>query len=284
MAFRALIALMALLSLMGCGTVDRAFYHPDRQVYWTPTRDGLAYEEVRFPSLDGTMLSGWFIPATGTALGTVIHFHGNAQNMTAHYRMVSWLPEYGFNLFVFDYRGYGASAGRVSREGIYEDSVAALRYLQSRDDIDRGKIIAFGQSLGGANAIAAIGNNHFEGIVGVVSESAFASYGDIARDYVGSSLRPVAGMLVGNACDPADAVAGISPIPLIIIHGTKDRVVPFHHAQHLIGKAREPKELWIMTGSGHTEALGRCRDRMIPMLHERFVAWVKDLPESDAAR
>ena len=80
-------------------------------------------------------------PAQGKAMGTVVHFHGNAQNMSAHYTFVSWLPAHGFNLFVFDYRGYGQSEGTLSREGVYEDSVAAVEYVRKRTDIDPRKII-----------------------------------------------------------------------------------------------------------------------------------------------
>jgi len=103
------------LSLSCQGCVGGLFYQPDRKIYDTPDRHGLKYEEVSFQSKDGTGLSGWFVPAVGKPKGTVIHFHGNAQNMTAHFGFVSWLPEQGFNLFVFDYRGYGKSAGKPDR-------------------------------------------------------------------------------------------------------------------------------------------------------------------------
>ena len=81
-----LIAVLLLAAVCGCGCagVDRAFYFPDGKVYHTPGEDGLAYEDVDFRSADGTRLTGWFIPAPGRALGTVIHFHGNGQNMTSH--------------------------------------------------------------------------------------------------------------------------------------------------------------------------------------------------------
>jgi cephalosporin-C deacetylase-like acetyl esterase len=77
------------------------FYYPDSRVYSTPAGAGLPYQDVWFTSRDGTKLHGWFIPAAsqGPALGTVVHFHGNAQNMTAHVSFVSWLPAEGFNVF-----------------------------------------------------------------------------------------------------------------------------------------------------------------------------------------
>lgn len=135
-SFVNLAALLTSLFLFS-GCASRMLYYPTPNEYGNPSVAGLRYEKVTFASKDGTPLSGWFIPAIGKAKGTVIHFHGNAQNMTAHFSFVAWLPREGFNVFVFDYRGYGTSPGTPSRQGVYEDSCAALQYLRSRPDIDK---------------------------------------------------------------------------------------------------------------------------------------------------
>jgi fermentation-respiration switch protein FrsA (DUF1100 family) len=267
-----------IIFLMGCtiscqAGFDSLFYSPDNRVYATPAQDGFAYEEIEFNSADGTKLSGWFIPAKGSALGTVIHYHGNAQNMTAHYSFVSWLPANGFNLFVFDYRGYGKSEGKPDREGVYEDSVAALEYIKSRTDLDQDKLIVFGQSIGGANALAVVGQNRFDGIAGIVSDSAFSAYKRVACDHAGW-LKPFAFCLIGNKLSPEKYVSNIAPVPLLIIHGTKDSVVPYKHAVTLFEKGSEPKKLWTIEGGGHTSALGPSRAIYAPRLHALFVKWV----------
>ncbi|VGO20292.1 alpha/beta hydrolase [Pontiella sulfatireligans] len=266
----------ALLACATCSTagLDRFFYHPDSTVYTTPAQDGLAYEDIQFSSADGTKLSGWFIPAKGKARGTVVHFHGNAQNMSAHYSFVSWLPANGFNLFVFDYRGYGKSDGKPSRQGVYEDSVAALEYIKSRKDIDQSKIIVFGQSIGGANALAVLGSHPFDGIVGIATDSAFSSYKSVAAEHAGW-LKPFAYCLIGNKHSPSKHIAGISPTPLLIIHGTQDRVASYKHAQKLFEKAQEPKELWTIKGGGHTAALGPFKNEYAPKLYARFMEWTE---------
>lgn len=267
-----IMALFLAASLSEAG-LDSLFYHPDSKTYTTPANDGFTYDEVNFKSPDGTGLSGWFIPAKGNVLGTVVHFHGNAQNMSAHYSFVSWLPANGFNLFVFDYRGYGKSEGIPSRQGVYEDSVAALEYIKSRADIDQSKIIVFGQSIGGANALVAIGNNQFEGIVGVATDSAFSSYKSIAAEHAGL-LKPFAYCLIGNKLSPKKYIGSISPTPILIIHCTNDRVASSKHAKILLKKARDPKELWLLEGGGHTAALGQFKMEYAPKLHARFVDWV----------
>lgn len=254
--------------------LDNVFYYPDHREYTTPAADGYQYEEIQFQSKDGTKLSGWFIPAKGKALGTVVHFHGNAQNMSAHYSFVSWLPANGFNLFVFDYRGYGKSEGNLSRQGVYEDSVAAVQYIKSRTDIDQNKIILFGQSIGGANALAVAGNNHFDGVVGVATDSAFSSYKGVAMDHT-TILKPLAALLISNKLSPKNTIQNIAPVPLLLIHGTADQVVPYKHAQKLFEKAEEPKELWTIPNGQHTEALGPYRVEFAPKLLARFKMWVR---------
>ena len=256
--FLFLSVMMLSISCQGC--VGRMFYQPDRTVYDTPDRHGLKYEEVTFQSKDGTRLSGWFIPAVGKSRGTVIHFHGNAQNMTAHFGFVAWLPAQGFNLFVFDYRGYGRSAGSPGRRGVFEDSLAALDYINSRPDIDHKRLFVLGQSLGGVNAIAAVGSRPAGGIRAVVIESAFASYQGIVSDKIAAIpllsffRKPLSHMLISNDFSPETVIANIAPTPLLIIHGSSDPVVPYSHAKRLFELAREPKQLWTIERGDHTAA------------------------------
>jgi len=273
-----LLLIIVPIFLFGC--VDELYYHPDRIVYQTPDKHGLKYENVRFNSNDGTRLSGWFIHSTTRALGTVIHFHGNAQNMSSHFSFVSWLPKNGFNVFVFDYRGYGMSQGKPNREGVHQDSVTALEYLLTRPDINRNKIIVIGQSLGGANAISVMGRGHAAGIRGIVIESAFASYSEIAKDVIKQSLlstvsSPLISIAVSDKYSPVDVVANISPTPILFIHGTADRTVPYKHVMELYEKAKEPKQLWTIKNGGHTEAFTKYRKDVLPKLYQTMRKWVE---------
>lgn len=250
MRFLLSIVLPALLVPLLSGCLEGAFYYPDRVSYGTPARDGLQYEKVVFASADGTRLSGWFVPAPGRAKATVIHFHGNAQNMSAHWAFVSWLPRQGFNVFVFDYRGYGESEGSPEPKGVFEDSLSALNYLRARKDVDPERLIVFGQSLGGTNAIAAVGSGNRAGVRAVAIEATFYSYSSIAGEKFSG-----AGLLVGDTYSAANYVATIAPIPLLFIHGTADAVVPYSHSLRLMDKAQAPKRLITIEQGRHTEAL-----------------------------
>ena len=286
MAMRAITALSSAAVVVACFAGAQAFgqfYYPDKKEYGSPKEHRLAYESVVFQSKDGTKLHGWFVPAVGNATGTIVHLHGNAQNLTAHFSFVAWLPKVGFNVFVFDYRGYGKSEGVPTRSGVYEDSVAAIRYVKSRGDIDQDRIVVFGQSLGGANAIAAVAQNEFEGIKAVVIEATFYSYRTIAKEKasaMGLGKKPGAAIvdaLIDDSHSPGPVVDRISPIPLLFVHGTSDSVVPYNHSERLLDKAKEPKELWTIPGGRHTEAFTRYGSTYRP----RLVAFLKKRLETD---
>lgn len=228
------------------------FYYPDSMLYDTPKRAGLDYEKVFFKSVDGTRLSGWFIPAVGVASprdakGTVIHLHGNAQNMTAHWQFVQWMPLRGFNLFVFDYRGYGESDGRPNPKGVFEDAVAALDHVRSRSDVDHDRLLVFGQSLGGTVAIAAAGASP-QGVRAVAVEAPFFSYSAIANDHF-----PGAGSMMDDTYSASKYVTKLAPIPLLFFHGTNDLVVPYSHSVNLMALAGEPKRLITIEGGEHVD-------------------------------
>ncbi len=268
MKFNILIVVLV-AGLAGCG--NGLFYHPDQVEYLTPENAGQKYEDVYFPSLDGTRLHGWFVPASGKPKATIVHFHGNAQNLSAHYPLVAWLPRHGYNVFTFDYRGYGKSEGDPGREGIHQDARAALDYIASRKDTGSPDLIILGQSLGGAVAIVAAAEKK-RNIKAIVIESTFSSYrniaGEKARAIPGSGpvLGSAPSLLATSGYDPIDYVAELSPIPLLFIHGTDDRVIPIWHSQQLYDKAGEPRQFWVLNGGNHLEAFSRYLPQMGPKL------------------
>lgn len=229
------------------------FYYPDRNKYDSPDRLGLAYESVQFKSKDQTQLTGWFIPALGCkpldAKGTIVHMHGNAQNMTAHWAFGQWIPERQYNLFVFDYRGYGQSQGSPDEQGLFEDSVAALDYIRSRTDIDTEKLFVFGQSLGGMLAIAAAAASP-RGINAVCAEAPVLSYSEWAFD-----MMPEQDIPTDDTYCASSFIKQLSPVRLMLMHGTADKVVPYAHSTQLLKEAGEPKQLVTIEGGGHNEAM-----------------------------
>ena len=250
---------MLCLALTAC---EGAFFYPSAKLVRTPNDLGLSYREVWFESDDGLRLHGWFLPAAeGGEDGacSLLFLHGNAQNISTHLSSVAWLPTEGFNVFLFDYRGYGRSAGSPDIPGLHRDMAAALTTLFAMDEVDGGRVVVFGQSLGGA--VAAVGlaaSPYRQRVRALVIEGAFSSYREITREKLASlwltwPLQGPLSLTVDDSYRPLEAIAEISPTPVLIVHGTGDRIVPSHHGEALFAAAGPPKDLWLVPGAGHLE-------------------------------
>lgn len=227
-----------------------SFFFPNRVKYGSPADYDLAFENLYFYSADKTRLNGWFIPAeAGVVKGTVVHMHGNAQNMTAHWVFASWLPSQGYNVFVFDYRGYGQSEGVPDEQGVFEDSVAAIEYIANHETLDSDKIVVFGQSLGGMLAIAASAVCK-EYVKAIVAEAPALSYGEWAFD-----LMPELDLPTDDTYTAESYIKRLAPVPLMLFHGTKDKVVPFSHSEQIFALAEEPKEFIVIDNGCHNDAM-----------------------------
>ena len=252
---------------------DRHFYYPTRQIYDSPEVYGLSYEPVVFAAGDGVRLSAWWFPANPQARATVVHCHGNAANITAHFTQTAWLAAEGFNVLCFDYRGYGRSEGRVTRAGSIADAVGAVDYVRSQAGPEHA-LLLFGQSLGGAIAIVVAAGR--DDVAGVAVDGPFSGYKDEVRWVLRQQwlTRPAAWAIarwgVSRGYDPIDVVHRVSPTPLMLMHGREDRICPWHMSQQLYDRAREPKELLLIPGIGHYQALEDRGDLARPRLVQFF--------------
>jgi len=270
-------AVIAGLAATSCTAL---FFQPHHTRVLTPDKLGLAYEEVRFKARDGVELYGWFMPAKGPALGTILQLHGNAENISTHFTSVAWLPARGFNVFALDYRGYGASEGVATLEGVQLDIDAAMRMLLARRDVDKDRIVIYGQSLGGALAAYYVPHSPYrDRIRALIVESAFSDYIEIAREKLADHwltwpFQWLPKLTVDDRFSPLPEMPKISPIPLLILHGDEDVIVPVRHAKILYDAALEPKEMWIVPGAGHIQTMHdpAQRDRLVAYLREKLAA------------
>ncbi len=221
------------------------FFWPDRLDHGIAAALPVEPQDVRFAAPDGPRLHGWWLRAAGPRRGVVVYCHGNAANITLHARYVGWLPAHGFDVLVFDYRGYGRSEGEPTRAGLVADAVAALD-LALREEPDR--TLAFGHSLGGAIAVVAAAQR--PAVRAVVAESTFPSFRAAARASA-PWLTPLVPSVIALGCDPESVVGSLAPRPLLVIHGTGDPIVPVRLGRALFEAASQPKEFWEVEVADH---------------------------------
>lgn len=276
MTLRQALALLACLAgpLLLAGCIERYFFYPDRVAYSRPQDFGLDYRDVAFPARDGSRLHGWWLPARGAARGVVLHLHGNGANISNHLPLVAWLPAAGYHVLTFDYRGYGDSEGAPTLDGVVEDAQAALAFLAARPESEGLPLFVLGQSLGGATAIRALaaGSPERRRVCGLVADSAFAGYRRIAADAVrqnvllGSAVAVAKYGLPPPEQDPERLIGGLG-MPLLLLHGRDDAIVPFHHGEQLLAAAAAPKSLFAIAGGEHIDGLAR------PDVRQRVLAF-----------
>lgn len=266
-----LLALLPPLFLAGCtGLV----FQPARELPGTPTDLGLDYREIRFEAADGVALHGWFLPARGEARGTVVQAHGNAANIAGHVRSVAWLTGHGYNVFAFDYRGYGRSAGTPDMPGVHRDTVAALDTADGLDDLPRRRLVLLGQSMGGAIAIVVSARLPADRAPGVlVADSAPRSYRAVAREQLAGWWPtwpvsvPLSWLVTGDYA-ALEAAGRLPAIPKLFIGNTRDQTIPFAHARRLHAAATPPADCWRIAQPGHVTTFANAR------LREAFLAWL----------
>ncbi len=225
---------------------DRLVYYPQigRELYATPRDYGLDYEAVTLVTGDGEKLDAWFLPPDeGRAVALI--FHGNAGNISQRLDTVAMFRRMGHGVLIFDYRGYGRSTGRPSEEGLYRDARAAWDHLVRDRGLEAGRIILFGESLGGAVATWLAAR---EQPGALVLSSAFISAPALAADlYPWLPTR----WLVRLRFDSRASLAGVRA-PVLVAHSPDDEIIPFSHGRALYAAAPEPR-LFLTLAGGHND-------------------------------
>ncbi|MBF0299413.1 MAG: alpha/beta hydrolase [Oligoflexia bacterium] len=280
-------------------------YHPTSIEYYSPTNFGLAYNDIFFHSKDNVKLHGQIITSTKTTSastatatvqqpsnnkdnnnknykGTILFFHGNAENLSSHFAQFIFIVNEGYDLVVFDYRGYGKSEGIPDQLGLYLDSLAALdmayyhhqdrlrelrelRKLKEFKEEFKNKpplFVVYGQSLGGIVAMKGIMNfnqTKRNNIDLIVMDSTFSSYQDISCDILQRSFltyifSPLAYLLVSDLTEIKSSLPKVNR-PVLVIHGTNDSVIPIKFGKEIYDliNPRVDKWFWIVEKGRHIE-------------------------------
>ncbi len=200
---------------------------------------GFTIESVMFKSKSGNNLNGWLLkPKNTEAAITLLHIHGNGGFLLSQYGAISSLLKNGFQIFMFDYSGFGFSEGEATRNNALADALSALDYIKAREEAKATKLVIYGQSLGGHLSAVVAAQRQSE-IDGLVIEGAFSSHKDIAANVV-----PVIGRIFVK--QGYSAVKSIKEFhkPLLVIHSTEDQEIPFEMGRKIFENANAPKEFY----------------------------------------
>ncbi len=239
------------LNLYAALISDRLLFQPQQPGY-----DHLP-DEVRIPTAGGENLTAVWLKNPDAAF-TLLFSHGNGEDLSI---VAPFLREYyadRFSVLAYDYRGYGTSDGKPSYRNVKQDAEAAYRWLTEEQRVDPKKIIAIGRSLGGALAVRTAAEHP---VGGLICECSFAS---AFRLKTGVQLLP------WDKFDNEKLIRNVS-CPVLIIHGTEDRVVPFRHGRRLYAAAPEPKQFFGIEGGRHTNYAYVAEERYLETI-ESFVS------------
>jgi len=225
----------------------RLMYFPAGDVP-APEQVGLtAVDAVSFQTTDGLRLNAWFVKAPGSSPHpAVLVFNGNAGNRAYRAPLAAALRRHGLHVLLTDYRGYGGNPGAPSERGLAADAAAARAYLAGREDVDAERIIYFGESLGTAVAVRLAVD---QPPAALILRSPFTSMSDIARYHY--PFLPVR-LLLRDRFETIDQIRRVR-VPLLVIAGGQDAIVPVEHSQRLYEAAGDPKTLLVLPEADHND-------------------------------
>lgn len=223
----------------------RFLFFPEKRIYLTPKDFGYSFEDIYYTTVDGVKINAWFLPA-GDDAPVIIFCHGNAGNISHRVQNSVLLVQRGISVFIFDYRGFGNSGGKITEEGLYLDALGAYDYLTGEMKVPVSRIVPFGRSMGGPVAVHLAAKHDFPCLI---LESTFTSLKDMVR-----SIYPKAGLdkLLTMKFNSEEKIKGVKS-PVLFIHGDADDIVAYELGRGLFEAANEPKRFYTIKGAMHND-------------------------------
>ena len=256
-----LLSLIVLGTLLGCSTLDekqRAWiFQPSKSTWGGGARaaEGMDDVWIDFKSAETgqpVRLNALWLAQPKADAPVLLYLHGARWNVRSSATRMRRLHSLGFAVLGVDYRGFGLSTDTLPSETLaYEDARAAWDWLAQQHP-QRARFV-FGHSLGAAIAVHLAGQVSDES--GVILEGSFPSIADVVAASRWGWL-PVS-PLITQRFAAGERVAAIGS-PLLVVHGSEDRLIPPELGRALYDKAVEPKRFELVDGGSHhnTNAVG----------------------------
>lgn len=247
--------------------------HGDHEYYHIEAVDGFPKQDVAIESSHQSTLHGWFFRRPDTDKIAVIN-HGNGGSIIHRLHLVDALLKSGVSVLAYDYQGYGKSTGSPSVPNICDDGQSAYDYAINRLGYTGNNIILVGESLGCAVSTH-VARNH--ACAGVVLQSGFSSLPAIAKEHF-ALLKIYPDVLFPHPMLDNTASLREIQVPVLVIHGSNDEVIPRWHGEKNFAAANEPKTLCLLKGAHHND----CSEVTGPEFQQAFASFIKSLPGKTA--
>lgn len=231
-----------------------------------PVVNGIKGEDVEMVQAPGITLHAWFFQKPGTRY-TAILSHGNLGNISTRVELINALLQCGLSVLAYDYCGYGKSTGVPDCENVCNSACCAYDYLVAKRHIRPEQIVLYGQSLGGAISVELAVRRPVRALI---IQSSFTSLRDVAIEHTPVLSVFPAVLFPQPELTSAKNLAKLK-LPVLIIHGVQDKVVPYRHGQDLYKMANEPKTLVTLKLCAHSDILVKEPEQFIKSVTE-FVA------------
>ncbi len=248
---RAFLTLAATTLLAGCGLTDdlsRTNLHPDASFEIVPEDLGLAPESLAIP-VDGAVLRAWFFAAPGSDC-TLLVCGGNSSNMQLLLPIAQTAVAAGYNVVLFDYRGFGLSTGEPDVFSIVPDSTAVLEAVARH--AGTRKLAIYGISLGSVAAVGATSNRP-DLVDAILVEALFSPNVQLKKEMGGFAAFLGRALFFPGTWDVESIVPKL-PQPMLLVHGDRDGILPIEDSlpiyEEMPGSAG-PRFLWVPAGAGH---------------------------------
>lgn len=240
---------------------------PDPVISWNPADYGIppgVVEEHWIDTPDGERLHAWYCRAENP-VASALFCHGNTGNLTVSAHSIPHLLRAGLSILFFDYRGYGRSSGKATITGVIADGVTAAKF---HDGIRPAELpsILYGYSLGGAIGAQVLERHRFDA---AILHSTFTSLRNLTRELY--PRLPIY-LLAGRTFDTMGIVRRLR-IPLLVIHGTADEVVPCSMAGELFDACTTERRIHRAEGALHKDVFTLDPERAATAIGE-FIAHV----------
>ena len=216
-------------------------YHPTENNY-SGDELKVSIEKIKIKTNEDFELLSWF-HKKNTTYKTILFLHGNAGNLENRIHKINHFKDMEVNFLIISWRGFSGNKGKPTEQGLYEDANSAIRWLKTKG-LDEKNIIIYGESLGTGVATEIAQHKNFAGII---LESPFTSMIDAAKNKY--PFFPVK-LLLKDKYENSKKIKNIN-IPILIIHGEKDSIVPFYMGKKIYELANEPKHFYFSKYDDH---------------------------------